>query len=66
MVGVAYIIGGQGIYFTSYISDWGVWRDTPLEVVCNNHSPGPICGGYLPRTGVYFGPCCAPGAVRAC
>ena len=27
-----------------------MWRETPLEVVCNNHSPAPIYGGYQPRT----------------
>ena len=43
-----------------------MWRETPLEVVCNNHSPAPINGGYLPRTGVYCGACCTPGAVSAC
>ena len=43
-----------------------MWRETPLEVVCNNHSPAPIYGGYLLRTGVYCGACCAPGAVSAC
>ena len=30
---------------------------------CNNHSPALIYGGYLPRTGVYCGAYCAPGAV---
>ena len=25
------------------ISDWGVWRRMPLEVVGDNHSPAPIC-----------------------
>ena len=35
------------------ISNWGVWRGTPLEVVCNNHSPALIYGGYLPRIGVF-------------
>ena len=39
---------------------------TLCDVVCNNHSPAPIYGGYLPRTGVYCGACCAPGAVSAC
>ena len=37
-----------------------------VEVVCNNHSPTPIYGVYLPQTGVYCGACCAPGAVNAC
>ena len=36
---------------------------TLCDVVCNNHSPAPIYGGYLPRTGVYCGACCAPCAV---
>ena len=53
MVGVAYIIGSQGVYFTSYIG-LGRWRRTLLEVVYNNHSLAPIYGGYLPRTGVYW------------
>ena len=35
------------------ISNWGVWCGTPLEVVCNNHSPAPIYGGYQPWTGVF-------------
>ena len=43
------------MYILPPISDWGVWRGTPLEVVCNNHSPAPIYEGYLPRTGVYCG-----------
>ena len=47
------------------ISNWRVWRGMPLEVACNNHSPAPIYGGYLPRSGVYCGACCAPGAVSA-
>ena len=38
----------------------------PLEVVCNNHYPAPIYGGYLPWTDVYCNACCAPGAVSAC
>ena len=38
----------------------------PLEVVCNHHFPAPIYGGYLPRTGVYCGACCAPGTISAC
>ena len=53
------IIVGYGVmcciynrYILSHISDSGVWRETPLEVVCNNHSPTPIYGGYLPWTGV--------------
>ena len=65
MVVVAYIIGGQG-YILPHISDWGVWHEMPLEVVCNNHSPAPIYGGYLPWTGVYCDASCAPGAVSAC
>ena len=65
VVGVSYILGVQGVYFT-HISDWGVWRETPLEVVCNNHSPAPIYGGYLPWTGAYCSACCAPCAVSAC
>ena len=43
-----------------------MWRETPLEVVCNNHSPAPIYGGYLPRTDAYCGVCCAPGTVSIC
>ena len=39
---------------------------TLCDVVCNNHSRDPIYAGYLPRTGVYCGACCAPGAVSAC
>ena len=59
---VACIMG----YIIPPILDWGVWRGTPLEVVCNNHSPAPIYGGYLPPTCVYCGTCCVPGAVSAC
>ena len=62
VVGVVYIIAGQGVH----ILDWGVWRETPLEVVCNNHSPAPIYGGYQPRTGVYCGAWSVPGAVSTC
>ena len=65
VVGVAYIIGVQG-YILSNILDWGVWCETPLDVVCINHSPAPIYGGYLLRTGVYCGACCAPGTISAC
>ena len=36
------------------------------DVVYNNHSSAPICGGYLPWSGVYFGACCAPCAISAC
>ena len=50
--------------YTSY-SECSVCA-TLCDVVCNNHSPAPIYGGYLPRTGVYFGSCCAFGAVSAC
>ena len=35
------------------------------DVVCNNHSPTPIYGGYLPRTGVYCGVCCVVLSVLA-
>ena len=31
----------KGLYLPS-VSDWGVWRGTPLEVVGDNHSPAPI------------------------
>ena len=31
----------KGVYLPS-VSDWGVWRGTPLEVVGDNHSPAPI------------------------
>ena len=50
-------------YILPPISDWGVWRGMPLEVVYNNHSPAPIYGGYLPRTGVYCGARSVPGAI---
>ena len=29
------------VYLPS-VSDWGVWRGIPLEVVGDNHSPAPI------------------------
>ena len=41
------------MYILPPISNWGVRHGTPLEVVCNNHSPAPIYGGYQPRTGVF-------------
>ena len=31
----------KGVYLPS-VSDWGLWRETPLEVVSDNHSPAPI------------------------
>ena len=36
-------------YILPPVSNCGVWRGTPLEVVFNNHSPAPIYGEYLPR-----------------
>ena len=55
----------RGIFYLLYrIGECGVRRHWRL--FCNNNSPAPIYRGYLPRTGVYFGACCAPGAVRAC
>ena len=39
------------------VSDWGVWRGTPLEVVGDNHSPASI---YVRQWDI------APGAVSAC
>ena len=30
-------------YILPSVSDFGVWRGTPLEVVGDNHSPAPIC-----------------------
>ena len=54
------------MYILPLILDLVVWCGTPLEVVCNNHSPALMFGGYLPRTGVYCGAWSTPGAVSAC
>ena len=37
-------------YILPHISHWGVWHETPLDIVCNNDFPAPIYGGYLLRT----------------
>ena len=42
MVDVACVVGGEGGIFLPSVSDWEVWRGTPLEVVGDNHSPAPI------------------------
>ena len=64
MVGVAYR-RSKGIFYLIYwIGECGVRRHWRL--VCNNHSPARIYGGYLLRTGVYCGTWRAPGAVSAC
>ena len=33
---------GRGGHNLSWLSDWGVWRGTPLESVGDNHSPDPM------------------------
>ena len=38
------------VYILPPISDWEEWYVMPLAVVCNNHSPAPIYGVYLPRS----------------
>ena len=48
----------KGGHNLSWLSDWGVWRGTPLESVGDNHSPDPM---YV-RAAVGSRP---PGAVRA-
>ena len=35
------VVGGEG-GILSWLSDWGVWCGTPLEVVGDNDSPAPI------------------------
>ena len=52
----------SSIFYLLALLDWGVWCGTPLDVVCSNHSPAPIYGGYQPLTGLYCGACCATGA----
>ena len=32
-------MGRRGGHILSWLSDWGVWRGTPLEAVGDNHSP---------------------------
>ena len=35
-------MGRKGGHSLSWLSDWGVWRRTPLESVGDNHSPDPM------------------------
>ena len=39
-------MGRKGGHNLSWLSDWGVWRGTPLESVGDNHSPDPM---YVPQ-----------------